>query len=137
MANRRSRPAAATGLEPMARSRGKRRFRRAVRAAAVSVIACLGALPAGQAAAAWRDGMKSFRIGLVAANGDQAIAGLSVIKRAFSEALGVPVDVLAARDYAALIDAEAAGRLDYAIDSTAAYATTALLCSCVEPIVAP
>jgi phosphonate transport system substrate-binding protein len=121
----------------MARSTRRRRFRQAARAAAVAAIACLGALTAGQAAAGWRDDMKSFRIGLVAADGDQGVAGLSVIKRAFAEALGVPVDILAARDYAALIDAEASGRLDYAIDSTAAYATTALLCSCVEPLVAP
>jgi phosphonate transport system substrate-binding protein len=118
----------------MARSARERRCRQVVRAVS---IACLGALTVGQAAAGWRDDMKSFRIGIVAADGGHAVAGLSTIKRAFADALGVPVDVLAARDWAALIDAEAAGRVDYAIDSTAAYATTALLCSCVEPVVAP
>lgn len=121
----------------MAPSASKRRSRRAARAAIVSIIACIGGLTAGQAAAGWRDDMKSFRIGMVAADGDQAIAGLSQIKRAFAEALGMSVDILAARDWAALIDAEAGGRVDYAIDSTAAYAATALLCSCVEPVVAP
>ena len=129
--------AVAMGLESMTRSWIERRCLQAGRVAAVAIVACLGAMAAGQAAAGWRDDMKSFRIGIVAADGDQAVAGLSRIKQAFAEALGVSVDILAARDWAALIDAEAAGRLDYAVDSTAAYATTALLCSCVEPLVAP
>jgi phosphonate transport system substrate-binding protein len=52
-------------------------------------------------------------------------------------ALGVPVEIFVARDYAALVDAQATGRVDYAIYSTAAYATAEVLCSCVEPVVAP
>ena len=67
----------------------------------------------------------------------QAVPGLSILKRAYSQALGIPVEIFVARDYAALIDAQATARVDYAIYSTTAYATAALLCSCVEPVVAP
>src|SRR5262245_48965448 len=109
MANRTGQSRAVTELKPMALSARTRLLEPAVRAAAVALATCLGALGAGQAAAGWRDDMKSFRIGLVAADGEQTIAGLSVIKRAFAEVLGVPVDILAARDYAALIEAEASG----------------------------
>ena len=49
----------------------------------------------------------------------------------------MPVEIFVARDYAALIDAQASARVDYAIYSTTAYATAALLCSCVEPVAAP
>ena len=80
--------------------------------------------------------MKAFRIGLIAQDGaDQAVPGLSALKKAYARALGIPVEILVARDYAALIDAQAAARVDYAIYTTTAYATTTLLCGCVEPVV--
>ena len=61
----------------------------------------------------------------------------SMLKQAYARALGIPVEIFVARDYAALIDAQATARVDYAIYSTTAYATAALLCACVEPVVAP
>ena len=64
-------------------------------------------------------------------------AGLAVLKQAYAQALGIPVEIFVARDYAALIDAQATARVDYAIYSTTAYATAALLCACVEPVAAP
>lgn len=86
----------------------------------------------------WREEMKIFRIGMIAEEGaGQTVPGLSSLKRAFAQALGLPVEIFVARDYAALIDAQANGRIDYAIYSTMAYATAALLCSCVEPVAAP
>jgi phosphonate transport system substrate-binding protein len=88
--------------------------------------------------AGWRDEMKSFRLGMVARDeASQAVPGLSILERAYSMALGVKAEIFVARDYAALIDAQATGRVDYAIYSTAAYATAELLCSCVEPVIAP
>ena len=81
--------------------------------------------------------MKAFRIGLIAQDGaGQAVPGLSVLKQAYARALGIPVEILVARDYAALIDAHAKARVDYAIYSTTAYATTLMLCGCVEPVAA-
>lgn len=79
-----------------------------------------------------------FRIGMVAEGGsDRSVAGLSVIRAAFARATGKPVQVFVARDYAALIEAQVAGRLDYAIYSAPAYAAASLRCGCLRPVVAP
>ena len=68
--------------------------------------------------------MKTFRVGMIAKDGaTQAVPGLSILQRAYSMALGMPVEIFVARDYAALIDAQATNRVDYAIYSTTAYAT--------------
>ncbi len=88
--------------------------------------------------AGWREDMKSFRIGMIAEpGGGQTVTGLAMLKQSYARALGIPVEIFVARDYAALIDAQATGRVDYALYSTTAYATAALLCACVEPVVAP
>ena len=110
-----------------------RRFSARARQAALLAVS-FAALWTCDALAGWRDEMKSFRIGMVAADGEQ---GLSRIRSAFAAALGIPVDIFVARDHASLIEAEAKGRVDYAIGSTAAYAIAAKLCACVEPVVAP
>src|SRR5205085_1730708 len=47
------------------------------------------------------------------------------------------VEFVVARDYAALIDAQASARIEYAIYSATAYATALQRCGCVEPLVAP
>lgn len=114
-----------------------RRFGRLSGGLLLSVVAALAAW-ASPASAGWRDEMTTFRVGMVARDETgQAVPGLSILKRAYSMALGVPAEIFVARDYAALIDAQATGRVDYAIYSTTAYATAALLCSCVEPVAAP
>ncbi len=98
----------------------------------------LALLHVSPALSGWRDDMKTFRIGMVSENGaGQAVPGLSRLKRAYAQALGMPVEIFVARDYAALIDAQATQRIDYAIYSTTAYGTASLLCSCVEPVAAP
>ena len=107
---------------------------------AVQVAALLAGLltPPTASHAGWREDMKSFRIGLIAEPGaGQSVTGLAALKQAYAQALGVPVEIFVARDYAALIDAQATARVDYAIYSTTAYATAALLCACVEPVAAP
>lgn len=78
-----------------------------------------------------------FRIGMVATEGEPSIAGLPAIRNGFSRALGMAVEVFVARDYAALIEAQASGRLDYAVYSTAAYAAASLRCNCIRPVAAP
>lgn len=86
----------------------------------------------------WRKDLGTFRIGMLAEQGaGHAVAGLAEIKRTYSMALGLPVDVFVAEDYASLVQAQAAGRIEYAIYSATAYATAYQLCTCVEPIVAP
>jgi phosphonate transport system substrate-binding protein len=109
--------------------------RRAAKAAAAILLALSCAAPA---LAGWREDMKTFRIGMIAEDGaGQTVPGLSTLKRAYSQALGLPAEIFVARDYASLIDAQASGRVDYAIYSASAYATASLLCACVEPVVAP
>ena len=106
----------------------------------LSALALLAGLLAqtGDSLAGWREDMKTFRVGMIAEPGaDQTVAGLATLKQAYAQALGMPVEIFVARDYAALIDAQATQRVDYALYSTTAYATTALLCACVEPIAAP
>jgi phosphonate transport system substrate-binding protein len=66
-----------------------------------------------------------------------AIDGAALIEQAFSDATGLPTQIFVARDYAALIDAQTRGRIDYGVYSAAAYATARLACGCVEPIAAP
>jgi len=81
---------------------------------------------------------EAFRIGLVALPGEDAgVEGLAGIKAAYSAALGMPVEVMVARDYAALAEAQIAGRIDYAAYSAPAFAAAALRCGCVVPVAAP
>ena len=106
----------------------------------LSALALLAGLLAqtGDSLAGWREDMKTFRIGMIAEPGaGQTVTGLAALKQAYAQALGIPVEIFVARDYAALIDAQATARVDYALYSTTAYATAALLCACVEPVAAP
>lgn len=81
---------------------------------------------------------EAFRIGLVALPGEGAgVEGLAGIKAAYAAALGVPVEVMVARDYAALAEAQIAGRIDYAAYSAPAFAAAVLRCGCVVPVAAP
>lgn len=95
-----------------------------------------GLVCAGAPALAQRDAI--FRIGMVAPSQESpAVEGLSEIRAAFARALGTPVEVMAARDYEALIAAHVDGRIDYAIYSAQAYAAAALRCDCVLPVAVP
>lgn len=102
----------------------------------VAVVALL-ALP--QAARAdWRDEIGTFRIGIVAEQGaGNTVPGLALLTDAYSKALGMKVEYVVAHDYAALIEAQANGRIQYAVYSSTAYATASQRCGCVEPLVAP
>lgn len=102
---------------------------------AAAVALALSAAPAAQAG--WREDIGTFRIGIVAPGGGPVIEGADLMMQAFSAALGMPVEIFAARDYAALIDAQASKRIEYAIYSALAYATARRLCECVEPVVSP
>lgn len=91
---------------------------------------------ASAALADWRKDIGTFRIGMLAAAAPST-DGLQALRRAYSAALGMPVDFFLARDYAMLIDAQASARLEYAIYSATGYATVSELCACVEPVAAP
>lgn len=79
-----------------------------------------------------------LRIGMVAQPpAGNLVDGAMLIEQAFSDATGLPTQIFVARDYAALIDAQARGHIDYGIFSATAYATARRVCGCVEAIAAP
>jgi phosphonate transport system substrate-binding protein len=107
----------------------------ALRALATSVA--LLALPHA-AHADWRDQIGTFRIGIVAEPGaGNTVPGLALLTDAYGKALGMKVEFVVAHDYAALIEAQANARIQYAVYSATAYATASERCGCVEPLVAP
>ena len=104
---------------------------------ACAAAALLAFAPASPARAADGPGAP-FRIGIVAEPGaGNTVAGLGLLKDAYARALGTKVEFLVARDYGALVEAQAAGRVQYAIYSALAYAAASERCGCVEPVAAP
>ena len=118
---------------------GKRMVRRGKSAARQGCAAALVVLAAcWPAHADWRDDIGVFRIGIVAEpGGGNTVPGLARLTEAYTNALGMKVEFVVARDYATLIEAQASGRVQYAIYSALAYATVSERCGCVEPLVAP
>ena len=97
-----------------------------------------GALWSNPAHADWRDDIGTFRIGIVAEPGaGNTVPGLARLTDAYTKALGMKVEFVVARDYAALIEAQGNARIEYAIYSATAYATASKRCGCIEPLVAP
>lgn len=93
---------------------------------------------AAPALADWREEIGTFRVGVVGEPGaGNTIAGLAELNDAFTKALGLKVEFFVARSYAALIDAQASSRIEYAIYSASAYASAYRRCECIEPLVAP
>ena len=102
---------------------------------AASVAALVGANPAR---ASWQAEMGTLRIGMLADPGsERAIAGLETLRRSLRRALGIHVEVMVARDYPALIEAQIKGRVHYAVYSAMAYGVAWRACRCVEPLAAP
>ncbi len=100
-------------------------------------LAMIATMTAAPAEAGWREDMGVFRIGIVAPGADGSVPGAETIRAGFATALGMPVELFAAKDYAVLIDAQATGRIQYAVHTATSYAAAALLCSCIVPIAAP
>jgi phosphonate transport system substrate-binding protein len=110
---------------------------RALKASA-AVMAILGASWSNPVRADWRDDIGTFRVGIVAEPGaGGTVPGLALLTDAYTKALGMKVEFVVAGDYAALIEAQADARVDYAVYSAIAYATASERCDCVEPLVAP
>ncbi|WP_315919202.1 phosphate/phosphite/phosphonate ABC transporter substrate-binding protein [Mesorhizobium sp. SP-1A] len=90
------------------------------------------------ARADWREDIGTFRVGILAEPGaGNTVAGLGRLTDAYSRALGMKVEFFVARDYGALVEAQLAGRIQYAVYSALAYAAARHRCGCVEPLVAP
>ncbi|TIQ35159.1 MAG: phosphonate ABC transporter substrate-binding protein [Mesorhizobium sp.] len=114
---------------------GKSAASRALRTCAAALAVLSGTL---SARADWRDDIGTFRIGIVAEpGGGNTVPGLARLTDAYTNALGMKVEFVVARDYAALVQAQASGRVQYAVYSALAYAAASERCGCVEPLVAP
>jgi phosphonate transport system substrate-binding protein len=111
--------------------------------AALLVAVCragiaLGLIGAGSAFADYRETVPVLRIGM--AENHVAAANplkLEAVRYAFSNALGIPVEIIKMRSYAALVDAHASGRVGYAIHSARSFAATNAACGCVRAFRTP
>ncbi len=97
-----------------------------------------GLASATPAAADWADTHKALRIGFLATGGAAYdLRKLEPFRAYLQVSIGLPVELVPAGNYAALIDAEATDRVQYAIHSATSYVTTAARCRCIEPLVVP
>ena len=86
----------------------------------------------------WRKKLGTFRVGIV--GGSRPILQIrraQPFRKALADALGMRVELFAARDQKALIDAHRNGRVEYAVYSATAYGLAWSLCKCVEPLAVP
>lgn len=89
-------------------------------------------------AVTWRQKIGTFRIGVVAEPGTGGSHdGLAALDKAYTLALGVPVEVSVVSDYRELAEAQIGHAIDYGIYSATAYAAAVLSCDCLSPLVAP
>jgi phosphonate transport system substrate-binding protein len=109
---------------------------RAIVAGCLAAFLWLGA--SHLASADWRDDFNVLRVGVLAGT-DSAyrIASLEPFRVYLQDRIGVPVEIVPAGSYDALIDAQISGGIDYAIYSATSFATAAVRCECIEPIGAP
>lgn len=83
----------------------------------------------------WRDEMKALRVGYLSSGAPAADSTRLDPFRAYLEArIGLPVELVPATTYASLIDAEASGRVQYAIHSATSFAAANAACQCIEPL---
>ncbi|TIS77647.1 MAG: phosphonate ABC transporter substrate-binding protein, partial [Mesorhizobium sp.] len=82
-------------------------MRHALKASAV-IMTLLGAAWSNPVRADWRDDIGTFRVGIVAEPGaGNTVPGLALLTDAYTKALGMKVEFVVSRDYAALIEAQA------------------------------
>ncbi len=102
--------------------------------AGLAAVMCV----AGAARADYRETVPVLRIGLVESHVAAADPlKLDAVRRAFASTLGIPVEIIKMASYAALIDAQASGRVGYAIHSARSFAATDAVCNCVRAFRSP
>lgn len=111
---------------------------RALFAAIILAVVIFLPFSNGKVFADWRKELGVFRVGVVSTGDTSAtLARSEPFRLALSEALGIDVELFAARDHAGLINALSSARIEYAVLSSTAYALTWVLCECVEPVALP
>lgn len=103
------------------------------------IIIAFAALAAATSAKAdWRDDVRVLRVGVLATDSPAtALARLEPFRAYLSTRLSFPVELVPTTSAEALIEAEASGRVPYAILSASAYAAASVSCKCVEPLALP
>jgi len=101
-------------------------------------VALALAVPASPALADWRTETGVFRVGVVENGaGGGSPEHYAPFRDAVSAAIGMPVEVLLLRDAPSLIDAQTAGRIEYAVLSALGFAAAQEMCACLVPLAAP
>lgn len=96
------------------------------------------AVCAWPAVADWRTETGVFRVGMVESGaGGGSPQHYAPFRDAVSAAIGMPVEVLLLRDAPSLIDAQTAGRIEYAVLSALGFAAGQEMCACLVPLAAP
>ncbi len=86
----------------------------------------------------WRAEVPVLRVGVVAGSDvRRARQVIEPFRRRLSLELALPVEIVPMRTFAALIDGQTSGRIDYAIYGATAYAAAEAACDCLVPLVAP
>jgi phosphonate transport system substrate-binding protein len=102
------------------------------------IAATLGLLAQPALAAQWQDTHKALRVGFLAIDGAAYdLRKLEPFRAYIQASVGMPVELVPAVSYAALIDAQATDRVQYAIHSATSYVTTAAQCRCIDPVAVP
>ena len=102
------------------------------------LVAAALAMVATAAAADWRTDLKVLRVGFLAGeNAAYLRAEVEPFRKYLQAKLGLPIEMVPAVSYAALIDQQVRGDVHYAVESATAFVTAEALCKCVEPLVAP
>ncbi len=115
----------------------------APRVAQCLMLATLTLIAAQQLACAqtdgnWQQKLGTFRVGVV--GGNRPILKrrqVQPFREELQKALGIPVEILPARDHQALIDALAGSRIEYATLSATAFSAAWRACKCIEPVAVP
>lgn len=106
-------------------------------AAAGLLVAALLCVPLFETAVASEGGGEGFRVGIVVPPGQDDTRRVDALRSVVAGATGSPPRIQAYPDITALVDAQVAGNVDYAVYSATAFAVADRLCACVEPLVAP
>lgn len=90
------------------------------------------------ASADWRDEVKILRVGVMTGvNAPYHMEQLEPFRIYLEARLSVPVEIVPAQSFDALISAQSSSHVDYAIYSGAAFSTALAACGCVEAVAVP
>ncbi len=101
-------------------------------------LAALATAATAEAQADWRNDITVFRVGVMTgANAPYRLVQLEPFKEYLESRLALPVEIVPADNFDALIAAQTEARVDYAIDTATAYVTAKTRCDCVEALAVP